>query len=159
MRRYAAAGASMAEVDECFSCQVETKYTCLNCKTFVCMRCCYFEEDDETVGWKEARCVDRCDDCFREKVKAFNARSSSCTSNNSSSIVFSQSSCRSSVQSEELTSTTNNPSGRYVLLKHTETTEWFLRFIEYVLTIVYTRIIIYYQKTTSVPLVCDKVLM
>ena len=123
MRRYAAAGASMAEVDECFSCQVETKYTCLNCKTFVCMRCCYFEEDDETVGWKEARCVGRCDDCFREKVKAFNARSSSCTSNNSSSIVFSQSSCRSSVQSEESTSTTNNPSGRYVLLKHTETTE------------------------------------
>jgi hypothetical protein len=92
----------MAEVDEWFSCQIETKYTCLNCETFVCMRCCYFEEDEETLGWKEGRCVGRCDDCFPEKVKAFNALSS-CASNNSSSIVFSQLSCRSSVQSEEST--------------------------------------------------------
>ena len=99
--------ASMAEVEDCFSCSTETKYTCLNCKTFVCMRCCYFEEDEETFGWKEGYCVGRCDDCFREKVRAFNSKSSS--------LQHSPEPCsRSSVQDEESTRAKNNPLGRCV---------------------------------------------
>ena len=58
---------SMANFEEHFSCGIETKYTYLNCKTFVCMRCGFFE-DENTLGFKEAWCVGRCYDCFCKKA-------------------------------------------------------------------------------------------
>ena len=101
----------MANMEECFSCGIDTKYTCLNCEKFVCMRCGYFEKDENTPGWKEGRCVARCYGCFRKKAFPISRASTSSSSSSSKNASSQPSSCL-SIECEETTSTRSNKLGR-----------------------------------------------
>ena len=62
---------NMADKGEkvCTSCSAQTKYSCLDCHNHFCMRCCVYEDDEETPGWRMGSSVSRGDDCFREKME------------------------------------------------------------------------------------------
>ena len=47
----------------------KTKYTCLTCSNYYCMRCSVFETEEDTPGWKEGKSVAYCETCFNETMK------------------------------------------------------------------------------------------
>ena len=53
----------------CSSCFLKTKYTCLTCSNYYCMRCSVFENEEDTPGWKEGKSVAYCETCFNETMK------------------------------------------------------------------------------------------
>ena len=51
------------------SCFAKTKYTCLTCGNFFCMRCSVFENKEDTLGWKAAKSFAYCEPCLNEKIE------------------------------------------------------------------------------------------
>ena len=50
------------------SCFLKTKYTCLTCSNYYCMRCSLFENEEDTPRWKEGKSVAYCETCFNETM-------------------------------------------------------------------------------------------
>ena len=59
----------------CSSCFGKTKYTCLTCSNFFCMRCSEFEKNENTPGWKAAKSVAYCESCFNEMMERESSQS------------------------------------------------------------------------------------
>ena len=60
----------MAGAKECAgSCFFKTKYTCLTCSSYYCMRRPVFESEKDTPGWKEGKSVAYCETCFNKTMK------------------------------------------------------------------------------------------
>ena len=59
----------------CSSCFAKTKYTCLTCGDFFCMRCSVFENNEDTPGWKAAKSVAYCESCFNEMMERESSQS------------------------------------------------------------------------------------
>ena len=53
----------------CSSCFLKTKYTCLTCSNYFCMRCSVFENEEDTPGWKEGKSVAYCESSFNELME------------------------------------------------------------------------------------------
>ena len=53
----------------CSSCFLKTKYNCLTCSNYYCMRRSVFENEKDTPGWKEGKSVVYCETCFNETMK------------------------------------------------------------------------------------------
>ena len=59
----------------CSSCFGKTKYTCLTCSNFFCMRCSVFEKNENTPGRKAAKSVAYCESCFNEMMERESSQS------------------------------------------------------------------------------------
>ena len=53
----------------CSACFGKTKYTCLKCDDYFCMRCSVFENEEDTPGWKIGKSVAYCESCFNEMME------------------------------------------------------------------------------------------
>ena len=53
----------------CSSCFGKTKYSCLTCGNYFCMRCSVFENEEGTPGWKVGNSVAYCGSCFNEMME------------------------------------------------------------------------------------------
>ena len=53
----------------CSSCFLKTKYTCLTCGNYFCMRCSVFENEEDTPGWRKGKSVACSESCFHELME------------------------------------------------------------------------------------------